>query len=93
MTVKKPKIQISKSKAKPKAKKKPAVVNKVKEEVKVESAPTICRSCNALPMGSVELVGLLLVLVFSLSAVLLTSVYTMEHQAAKIESLESHLKI
>lgn len=38
----------------------------------------VCKDCQSLPMGSVELVSLLLVLVFALSAVLLTSIYVIE---------------
>lgn len=52
-------------------------------------APKVCRSCNALPAGSVELVSLLLVLVFSLSAVLLTSGYALQKQATQIQTLEA----
>lgn len=40
----------------------------------------VCKDCHHLPIGSVELVGLLLVLVFALSAVLLTSIYVIETQ-------------
>ncbi len=40
----------------------------------------VCKDCHVLPTGSVELVGLLLVLVFALSAVLLTSIYFIETQ-------------
>jgi len=43
--------------------------------------PSLCRSCHALPAGSVELVSLLLVLVFCLSAILLTTTY-ISHQSA-----------
>lgn len=51
----------------------------------------VCHSCNALPVGSVELVSLLLVLIFSLTAVLLTSVYAIDAQNHQIEVLESQL--
>ena len=40
----------------------------------------VCKDCHHLPIGSVELVGLLLVLVFALSAVLLTSIYVIQTQ-------------
>lgn len=53
--------------------------------------PAICRSCHALPVGSVEIVSLLLVLVFSLTAVLFTSVYAMEMQQSQIDSLEHQI--
>lgn len=53
--------------------------------------PAICRSCHALPVGSVEIVSLLLVLVFSLTAVLFTSVYAMEMQQNQIDSLEHQI--
>ena len=51
----------------------------------------VCTSCNTLPLGSVELVSLLLVLVFSLTAVLLTSVYALDAQNHYISQLESQL--
>lgn len=41
------------------------------------SVPNVCRSCHSLPAGSMELMALMLVLVFSLSAVLFTSVYAL----------------
>ncbi|MBP9827707.1 hypothetical protein KBC55_00970 [Patescibacteria group bacterium] len=50
-----------------------------------------CTSCNALPTGSMELLGLMLVLVFSLTAVLLTSVYALNLEAAKVAQLETAL--
>ena len=53
--------------------------------------PAICRSCHALPVGSVEIVSLLLVLVFSLTAVLFTSVYALEMQQSQIEVMEAHI--
>lgn len=53
----------------------------------------VCRSCHALPTGSVELVSLLLVLVFSLSAVLFTSVYALRVQQAKTQALETQLSV
>ena len=53
----------------------------------------VCRSCHALPTGSVELVSLLLVLVFSLSAVLFTSVYALQKQQAKVAALETQLEV
>ncbi len=49
----------------------------------------VCAGCNALPAGSMELMALMLVLVFSLTAVLFTSVYALNIQEAKIQSLES----
>ncbi len=52
----------------------------------------LCQSCNALPAGSMELMALLLVLVFSLSAVLFTSVYALRIQQAKVQTLTSQLK-
>ena len=55
------------------------------------SASGVCHSCHALPMGSVELVSLLLVLIFSLTAVLLTSVYAIDSQNHEIAALEAQL--
>lgn len=52
----------------------------------------LCQSCNALPAGSMELMALLLVLVFSLSAVLFTSVYALRIQQAKVQTLTSQIK-
>ena len=46
------------------------------------SVPNVCRSCHALPAGSMEIMALLLVLVFSLSAVLFTSVYALDVEKA-----------
>lgn len=51
----------------------------------------VCHSCNALPAGSMEVAAILLVLVFSLSAVLFTSVYATRIQTAKVSALESQL--
>jgi hypothetical protein len=50
-----------------------------------------CHQCHMLPAGSAEIVGLLLVLVFSLSAVLLTSVYLHETNAEQLSILEDQL--
>ena len=52
----------------------------------------LCQSCHALPAGSMELMALLLVLVFSLSAVLFTSVYALRIQQAKVQALTSQLQ-
>jgi hypothetical protein len=52
----------------------------------------LCQSCNALPAGSMELVALLLVLVFSLSAVLFTSVYALRGANAKVQSLSTQVR-
>ncbi len=52
----------------------------------------LCQSCNALPAGSMEVMALLLVLVFSLSAVLFTSVYALRIQQAKVQTLTSNIK-
>ena len=51
----------------------------------------VCHNCHALPIGSVELVSLLLVLVFSLTAVLLTSAYALDSQQQEITSLKAQL--
>jgi hypothetical protein len=51
----------------------------------------VCRSCSSLPAGSVELVSLLLVLVFSLTAVLVTSGYALQKQSVEIERLSASL--
>ena len=51
----------------------------------------LCRSCHALPTGSIELVSLLLVLVFALSAVLVTSVYALNRQAGELAALQGQI--
>lgn len=51
----------------------------------------VCHSCNALPAGSMEVAAILLVLVFSLSAVLFTSVYATQVQTAKLHAVEAQL--
>ena len=53
--------------------------------------PHVCRSCHALPAGSVELVSLLLVLVFALSAVLITSVYALNQQGSQLDDIEAQI--
>lgn len=55
--------------------------------------PSICVNCHALPAGSIELTGLLLVLVFSLTAVLFTSIYALETQQNRIDILETELSV
>lgn len=51
----------------------------------------VCHSCNALPAGSMEVAAILLVLVFSLSAVLFTSVYATKIQTSKVQALEAQV--
>ena len=55
------------------------------------SATPVCHSCHALPAGSMEVAAILLVLVFSLSAVLFTSIYATRVQSAKVGALEAQL--
>lgn len=50
-----------------------------------------CPNCSILPGGGVEITAILLVLVFSLSAVLCTSVYAGRLQAGKVSALEAQL--
>ena len=57
----------------------------------MQSVPSVCRSCHALPAGSMELMALMLVLVFSLTAVLFTSIYALEVQDAKVQALEAQV--
>ena len=59
----------------------------------IASVPNVCRSCHALPAGSMELMALMLVLVFSLTAVLFTSIYAMQIQGAKLQSAEAQLSL
>lgn len=87
---KKPAKKVTKKKVNKKTPKKtPSKMQEVHESVKM---PAVCQSCNALPVGSMELVSLLLVVTFSLSAILLTSVYAMEQQADRIDNLESQVQ-
>jgi hypothetical protein len=51
----------------------------------------VCRSCHVLPIGSMDLTALMLVLVFSLTAVLFTTVYALNIQKAKVASLETQV--
>lgn len=51
---------------------------------------SVCHSCNALPVGSIELTALMLVLVFSLSAVLFTSVYALQNEQQRVAELEAN---
>lgn len=57
----------------------------------VKSHGGVCHSCNALPAGSIEVAAILLVLVFSLSAVLFTSVYATKIQTSKVQALEAQV--
>lgn len=58
----------------------------------VKSSGGVCHSCNALPAGSIEVAAILLVLVFSLSAVLFTSVYATKVQTSKVQVLQAQLE-
>ncbi len=58
----------------------------------VPEAPAACGSCEHLPVGSIELVSILLILVFSLSAVLVTSVWALNSQASEIQHLQTQVK-
>ncbi|MEK7665802.1 MAG: hypothetical protein AAB337_02910 [Patescibacteria group bacterium] len=48
----------------------------------------MCKTCNLLPVGSIEMASLLLVLVFSLVSVLFTAVFALNAQQNKISDLE-----
>lgn len=86
----------SKKSAKKKTSKKKAVKKAVAKKVsalqevvdEVKKTPNVCRTCNALPVGAVELISILMVVAFSLSAVLLTATFTIEHQAQQIEAMQ-----
>lgn len=66
------------------------MVNRAMEH-KMPMPAAVCRTCHALPVGSIELMSLLLVLVFSLTAVLVTSVHANALQQEEIESLRTHV--
>ena len=57
----------------------------------VEWKPSVCRACNSLPVGSIELTSLMLVLIFSLTAVLFTSVYALRLEQNKVAALEAQV--
>ena len=57
-------------------------------EEEVKSTPNICHTCHSLPVGAVELLSILMVVTFSLSAVLLTASYAIDQQARQIETLQ-----
>lgn len=52
---------------------------------------SVCRSCHLLPVGSMDLMALMLVLVFSLSAVLFTTVYALNLSNAEVAQLQNQL--
>lgn len=66
----------------------PMPVNNVQASV---ARHGVCHACNSLPVGSVELTALMLVLVFSLSAVLFTSVYALQSKEAQVAQLEAQV--
>ena len=87
MSVKKPVVKKKKTLLKAVA---PTLAEKY-NELPVETAKQThtCASCHVLPLGAVELVAILLSLVFSLTAVLLTSTVTIADQQKVIEQYES----
>lgn len=66
----------------------PMPLNNVQHSMK---SSNVCHSCNALPVGSIELTALMLVLVFSLSAVLFTSVYALQSRNVEVEQLQAQV--
>ncbi len=50
-----------------------------------------CSACSSLPVGSIELTALMLVLVFSLSAVLFTSVFALQTKNVEIKTLQNQV--
>ena len=68
----------------------PAATKKKTEPVVIH-VPTACKTCRALPVGSVELTSLLLVLIFSLVSVLFTSILALKAQDQKISHLEAQV--
>ncbi|RMD51015.1 hypothetical protein D6827_03015 [Candidatus Parcubacteria bacterium] len=51
----------------------------------------VCEHCSVLPAGTIEIVSLLLVLVFALSAVLAASIYNNHRQEQEILSLQERI--
>jgi hypothetical protein len=91
-TVKKkaPVKKMAPAKKKASLKKKPSLMHKVEEEVKQVSH--VCRSCHALPVGATELMSILLVVSFAVSAVLLTSVYANRQMSQQVQLLEAQIQ-
>lgn len=73
-------------------KKKMPMVNEANAAV-VCPPPSVCRACNAMPIGSTEMFGVMVIVIVSLSAVLLTSVYALEMQQQKINTLENQIQV
>lgn len=74
--------------------KKPRAKSKAKVMSTASTMPhsgSVCRSCHLLPVGSMDLTALMLVLVFSLSAVLFTTVYALNLSHAKVAQLETQV--
>lgn len=67
--------------------------NKLKNSMTSNLPKGVCPSCSELPAGSMEIGTLLLVLVFSLSAVLVTSVTANRIQAQKLDQLQAKLDV
>lgn len=64
---------------------------KVLASTPIQSVPNVCHSCHSLPAGSTELMALMLVLVFSLTAVLFTSVYALQIKDAEVKALQDQV--
>ena len=62
-----------------------------KPAVSVSFPSNHCAACSSLPVGSIELTALMLVLVFSLSAVLFTSVFALQTKNTEIKTLQNQV--
>ena len=65
--------------------KKSATKKKTTKKPKVVESSSVCHHCSHMPLKSGELVAILLCLVFSLSAVLMTSLMLIEDQKHQLE--------
>ncbi len=61
------------------------LAGKTTKKPKIVEASSVCHHCDHLPLKSGELVAILLCLVFSLSAVLMTSLMLVEDQQHQLE--------
>ncbi|MFA6522730.1 MAG: hypothetical protein WCT24_04025 [Patescibacteria group bacterium] len=58
----------------------------------LESTTPACRHCKQFPIGAADLVHIFLLLIFTLSAVLMTSVYALNVEHQKVVELQTELR-
>ncbi|MFA6130907.1 MAG: hypothetical protein WC730_01440 [Patescibacteria group bacterium] len=64
----------------------------VKDMERVMESTVPCQHCAHFPIGATDLLHLLLVLIFTLSAVLMTSVYALNLEQAKVIDLQAEIQ-